>query len=175
MVKMFFQDWEGLWKTALVGFLAYVVLILFLRITGKRTLSKMNAFDLIVTVALGSTLATIMVSKQTPLAEGLVALALLVSLQYVVTWLAIRSTWFRRIIKSEPSLLFYRGEFLQEQMRKERIVRDEILAAVRQQGVSDLMKVEAVVLETDGSLNIVKKDQGESKRSALSNVREHNA
>ncbi len=167
---IFFDNWESLGRTVLVGFSAYAGLIVFLRITGKRTLSKMNAFDLIVTVALGSTLATVMVSKQTPVAEGLVALAMLVLLQYGVTWLAVRSASFRQVIKSEPTLLFYRGEFLNDLMRKERVVRDEILAAVREKGIADLAEVEAVVLETDGSLNIVKQTRSESKDSALSNV-----
>ena len=153
----------------IVGFLAYLGLVVLLRITGKRTLSKMNAFDLVVTVALGSTLATVMVSKQTPLAEGLVALAMLVFLQYAVTWSAVRSKFVRRIIKSEPTLLFYRGEFLDQEMRRERVVKDEVLAAIRQQSISDLKQVEAVILETDGSLNVVKQT-GSSQSSSLSNI-----
>ena len=60
---MFFDDWGGLARVAVVGFLAYGGLVLLLRVSGKRTLSKMNAFDLVVTVALGSTLATILLSS----------------------------------------------------------------------------------------------------------------
>ena len=53
---MLFQDWGGIVRTVVVGSLAYVTLVLFLRVSGKRTLAKLNAFDLVVTVALGSTL-----------------------------------------------------------------------------------------------------------------------
>lgn len=169
---MLFQSWEGLGRTALIGLAAYAWLIFILRITGKRTLSKMNAFDLVVTVALGSTLATVMVSKQTPLAEGMVALAMLVLLQLGVTWSAVRLKWLRRFIKSDPTLLFYRGEFLEKDLRKERIVRDEILAAVRQRGIGDLAHVEAVILETDGSLNVAKSNVGSLQNSVLANVRQ---
>ena len=76
MESLFFQDAAGLLRTAVVGVLAYVGLLLLLRISGKRTLSKMNAFDLVVTIALGSTLATILLNKEVALAEGMLALAI---------------------------------------------------------------------------------------------------
>ena len=87
MEMVFFSGWESLARTLVVGLLAYTVLIVFLRISGNRTLSKMNAFDLIVTVALGSTLATVLLSKDVALAEGALALGLLISLQFIITWL----------------------------------------------------------------------------------------
>ena len=74
---MFFTHWFDLARVLIVGVSAYAALVFLLRISGKRTLSKMNAFDLVVTVALGSTLATILLSKDVALAEGLLALALL--------------------------------------------------------------------------------------------------
>jgi uncharacterized membrane protein YcaP (DUF421 family) len=72
--RVFFSGWDSLLRTLVVGVLAYVALVVFLRISGKRTLSKMNAFDLIVTVALGSTLATVTLSKEVALADGALAL-----------------------------------------------------------------------------------------------------
>jgi len=87
-----------------VGICAYAALVLMLRVSGKRTLSKMNAFDFVVTIALGSTLASLLLSKDVPLAEGLLALGLLISLQWVVAWMAIRFTGWRMLIKSEPRL-----------------------------------------------------------------------
>ncbi len=86
---MFFSTWAGLGRTVIVGVLAYAGLVALLRLSGKRTLAKMNAFDLVVTVALGSTLATILLSKTVPLAEGILAFALLIALQYVIAWLSV--------------------------------------------------------------------------------------
>lgn len=100
---MFFEDVAGIWRTLVVGACAYVLLIFLLRLTGKRTLSKMNAFDLVVTVALGSTLATILLSKDVPLAEGVTAFVLLAGAQFVVTWTSVRSKRFRTWIKAEPT------------------------------------------------------------------------
>ncbi|WP_248306842.1 DUF421 domain-containing protein [Bosea sp. AAP35] len=81
---MLFQDWEGVVRTLFVGVLAYVVLVAFLRMSGKRTLAKLNAFDLVVTVALGSTLSAILLQKSIVLAEGAAALALLIAMQFLV-------------------------------------------------------------------------------------------
>jgi uncharacterized membrane protein YcaP (DUF421 family) len=166
---MFFDNWVGLLRTLVVGICAYVSLILLLRISGKRTLSKMNAFDLIVTVALGSTLATILLSKDTALAEGVLALGLLILLQFIITWLSVRSATVSRLVKAEPRLLFHKGEFLWTAMKQERVNKGELLQAMRSQGISQTEQVEAVVLETDGSFSIVKKMENEGD-SVLSNV-----
>lgn len=75
---MFFNDEFSLLRVVIVGTLAYLSLVLLLRVSGKRTLSKMNAFDLVVTVAIGSTLATVLLSKDVALADGVVAFTLLI-------------------------------------------------------------------------------------------------
>lgn len=150
-----FKGWESIGRVVFVGLLAYAGLLVFLRISGKRTLSKMNAFDLVVTVALGSTLSTIIVSRQTGVADGLMALALLIGLQYGVAWLSVRWPRFRNGIKSEPALLFHQGTYLYGALRRERVTPDEILAAMRQSGAAQPADVSAVVLETDGSFTVI--------------------
>jgi uncharacterized membrane protein YcaP (DUF421 family) len=153
--QVFFDDWAVLVRTAMVGILAYAMLILFLRLSGKRTLSKMNAFDLVVTVALGSTLATILLNREVTLAEGLLALALLIGLQLLITWSSMRARWVRKLVTGEPTLLLYRGVMLPDALRKARVAEDEVRAAVRSAGVASLERIEAVVLETDGSFSVV--------------------
>jgi uncharacterized membrane protein YcaP (DUF421 family) len=167
---MFFQDWAGLARTLIVGVLAYLALVFLLRIFGKRTLSKMNAFDLVVTVALGSTLATILLSKDVPLAEGVLGFALLIFLQFAITWLSVRSKAVSRLVKAEPAMLFYRGDFLWERMKAERVVEDEIQAALRTQGFASFGEVEAVVLETDGSFTVIPKPPSGMVPSAIKNL-----
>lgn len=152
---MFFDSWYDLLRMLVVGICAYAGLVVLLRTTGKRTLSKMNAFDLVVTVSLGSVLATILLSSKVSLAEGLGAFALLCALQYVVALASTRSERFRRMVKSEPALLFFQGRFLADALRRERVTREEVLAAVRAHGGARLGTVDAVVLETDGSLSVI--------------------
>ncbi len=112
MGHIIFDGWEGLARTLVVGVLAYAALVICVRGSGKRTLSKMNAFDLIVTIALGSTLATILLSKDVALAEGILAFSLLIGLQFAVTWLSVRVRWIRRLVTGEPQMLLERGALL---------------------------------------------------------------
>lgn len=159
---MFFDNWDSLWRIVLIGVLAYAGLVVLLRVSGNRTLSKMNSFDLVVTVAFGSTLATIMISRDVSLAEGLVALALLVVLQYVITWMSVRSATVNSMIKTRPTLLLRDGAFLPDAMKQVRVTEDEIRTAIRQQGSGGIEQIAAVVLETDGSLSVIGKQQGGS-------------
>lgn len=165
---MFFDNWLGLLRVLVVGTLAYLALVLLLRVSGKRTLSKMNAFDFVVTVALGSTLATVLLSETVALAEGVTAFVLLIGLQFAITRLSVRSATVRQLSKSEPTLLFHDGRFLEGAMRRERVVRGEVLAAVREQGKGSLDEVAAVVLETDGTFSVVSSRGG--GRSSLEDV-----
>ncbi len=153
---VFFDSWATLLRTLVVAVLAYGVLIVFLRISGKRTLSKMNAFDLIVTVALGSTLATVLLSKDVALAEGALAFAMLIGLQFVVTWSSVRARWIRRWVTGEPRLLYYDGKLLHQALLAARVTVDEVEAAVRASGIATLAEAESVVLETDGSFSVIK-------------------
>ena len=168
---MLFDSWAGLGRVLLVGTLAYAALVLLLRISGKRTLTKLNAFDLAVTVALGSTLATVLLSSSVALAEGVLALGLLISLQYLITWLSVRSAGFRALIKSEPTLLLHRGRRLHGAMKAERITREETLEALRASGVADASRTVAVVLETDGTLSVIAEADPSGDVATLDTVR----
>lgn len=154
---MFFGNWSDLWRVILVGTLAYAALVLLLRVSGKRTLTKLNAFDLVITVALGSTLSAVLLNKSISLAEGVTAFAVLISLQFAITWLSVRSRGVEKIVKSEPALLLRDGEFLDRALRRQRITRQEVMSAVRADGKSDLREISAVILETDGSMSVVSK------------------
>ena len=169
MNNIFFDGWESLIRTAVIGILAYLSVVILLRVSGKRTLSKLNAFDFVITVALGSTLATVLVSKDVSLAQGVLALALLIAMQYVVTWISVRQKHFRNFVKSEPSLIVYQGRLLHDAMRCQRITEDEIQAAIRSANLNCLEDVDAVVLETDSSLNVISKT-GEDYRSGIIGV-----
>ena len=166
---MFFQNWDGIIRVLIIGVLAYLALIVCLRLSGKRTLSKWNIFDFIVTIALGSALASVILTKDVPLGEGTLALALLVGLQFIITWLSVRSKFFQKLIKTEPTLLFEDGNFVCETMRRQRVTESEIRAAIRSKGIASLETVAAVVLETDGEFSVIKEISGESK-SALQDV-----
>ncbi|MQM26160.1 DUF421 domain-containing protein [Glycomyces albidus] len=152
---MFFDSWDGLLRVAVIGACAYASLVAVLRLSGKRTLAKMNAFDLVVTVALGSTLATVLLSSEVALSEGVLALVVLVGAQLAVAWTSVRSQRFRMAVKSRPTLLVRHGRLRDRVLREQRVSRAEVLQAVRSQGLGGLDQVAAVVLETDGTFSVI--------------------
>ena len=154
-VTFFFGGWEPIARIIVVGTLAYVALLLLQRVTGKRTLGKMNAFDFLITVALGASFGRILTARSVALAEAVTAFALLVALQFIVAALRVRSQRFDQAITAVPSLLFFRGDLQRAAMRDERVTEDELLGAARQSGFGSLGEVEAIVLEVDGSLAVI--------------------
>ena len=166
---MWFNGWDHVLRVIIMAVVSYVALILLLRISGKRTLSKMNMFDFVVTVALGSTFATIILSKDVALVEGIAALGVLILLQYVVAWLSVRWSAFQRVVKGEPSLLYYRGHYLHDAMMHNRVASEEIRSAARAQGIHDMTALGAVILETDGKFSVVRRIESEHA-GALSDV-----
>src|SRR4051794_19789043 len=111
-MRMFSSDWQSIERILVVGVLIYFYLVLLLRFFGTRALSKMNAFDIVVTVALGSALATAVLSKETSLLDGMLAFTLLLALQRSFAALAIKLGWFGKYLKAQPILLVYRGVIL---------------------------------------------------------------
>ena len=158
-------------NTIILGTIAYIAIIFMLRISGKRTLSKWNSFDFVVTIAFGSILASILLSTKDSFGTGILGFALLVLFQYIFTWIAVRSSWIQKLIKAEPALLLYRGQLKHDVLKRERVAEGEVLAALRASGVSAIEDADAVVLETDGSFSVIQ-NIDDSSASALKDVRE---
>lgn len=127
----------------------------------------MNNFDWIVTVAVGSLLASTVLVKDVTLVEGVLAIGLLLALQFAVTLATSRWEWARSAVLAPPSLLYFRGQFLTDAMRRERVSRNEILAAVRESGASSIDEVGAIVLESDADLSVLREDDGSKDLTSL--------
>ena len=171
MEKVFFDNWDSIQRTLIIGILAYTALIFMLRISGKRTLSQMKEFDFIVTVALGSTLATVLLNKDVSLTDGIVALGLLIFLQYLLAAISVTSKSFSKMISSEPTLIFYQGVFLKKALRKERVTEAEVRSVLRSRGIAKLDEVDAVVMESNGQFSVIKKGSLSDTDSSLYNVK----
>ena len=152
---MWFDSWSAIGRVLAVGSLAYVGLVVALRLSGKRTLSQLNVFDFVITVALGSTLATIVLSKDVAWAEGITAVVLLTVLQYVVAKLSVRWPFFRRAVTSSPTLLARDGRLDEAALRRQRLTASQVRQSARSSGYGDLAQVAAIVLEPDGTLSVI--------------------
>jgi uncharacterized membrane protein YcaP (DUF421 family) len=154
-VSFFFSGWAPILRILVVGVAMYAALVASLRLSGSRTLSRMNVFDFIVTVAIGSAFGRALTATDVALAEAVAAFLLLVGLQYVVARMKTRSLGVERLVTNPPSLLYARGEFRRAEMRAQRVTEDELAAAVRQQHIGSLDKVEAIVLESSGEMSVI--------------------
>lgn len=170
MPDIFFDQYGNLIKIAVSAPVIYSAVVLFIRISGKRSTAQMNNFDWIVTVALGSLVASGLLMENVTIVEALFAIALLMGMQYLFTWLAFRFDAFASLIKAEPTLLMQDGAYLRQAMRRERVTESEVLAAIREQGLHRLDQARWVILETDASFSVIPKSEGTSEPTTLTNI-----
>ena len=164
-----FNGWDDIARTAIAATATYVALIVLLRMAGPRTLAKWYAFDLIVSVALGSTFANGLLSKEISIAQAVAGFVILIALQRVVAASAVRFPFLVRVVNAAPVLLLVNGRMLEDVMRRNRVTKPDICKAVRSNGSAAIEEVAAVVLEPDGTFSVVGRIAG-SSASALSDV-----
>jgi len=150
--------------------IVYVLIIVYIRILGKRSTSELNNFDWIVTVSVGSIVASTVILKDISVTEGAIGIFILMILQFIITKFMYRSESFREVVKSTPQLLLFEGEFLEKNMKKERILKPEVYAAIRQSGLKSVKQIYAIVLETNSKISIIPDENSEKIGFSLSDV-----
>ena len=133
----------------------YAVVLLGLRLAGKREVGQMTMFDLVVLLLLANAVQNAMVGPDTSLAGGLLAAAVLLIVNAVVARLRMRWPRLRRLVEGSPTLLVLRGQVLADHLQREGLDQETLEAALREHGVADLGEVEMAVLEIDGSISVV--------------------
>ena len=152
--------WNGLQplvRIVLVGVSAYIAIVLILRVSGKRTLASMSAFDFIIAVAVGAVFGRTLTTKNLSISETLTAFILLAVLQFIFAYLEGKSKIFKRIFNTTPTLLYYNGEYIQKNLHKERLDKSKVLGAARKKGFGSMDDVAAVILEIDATLSVIGK------------------
>ncbi len=167
---IFFDGSGGVVRTIFSAALMYVAIVIAMRLFGKRSTSQMNNFDWIVTVALGSLMASGILVADVTVLEGVAAMYTLLGLQWLLTHLLRASDTATRTIKSKPTLLVLNGKILRPALVRERIIEEEIYAAVRQAGYSRISDIAWIVLETNSKLSVISCDQAASDPDMLRNV-----
>lgn len=160
---LLFDGWKSLIRIIIMALLVYGYLILIMRLSGKRTLVQYNMFDVIISVAYGSTIATILLTEKISFAEGAVVLGMLTLIQLFIAVMEMKSEKFGAVLNPTPTLLYYNDDYCEEVLKKEKVMKSEIRNAVRQQGLGSMEMVEAIVLEGNGSLSIIPKSKAGSK------------
>ena len=149
------------------AFAMLAVVIVVVRITGLRAFAKMSSFDFAVTVAVGSVLASVLMSKGQSFVHGLVVIAALFAAQVAVAVGRMASERFQGATDNEPLMLMDGARMLEANMRSARVTRDDLVAKLREANVLDLAQVRAVVLETTGDISVL---HGDPDGAALSDA-----
>lgn len=150
-----FSDWNTLLITVLSTILIYIGIIVITRINGLRTFAKMSSFDFAITIAIGSLVASTLLSKDQSVVNGVVGLVALIGLQAIVARARKRSQRFENIISNTPVLLMDGSKLLQENIQATRVSESDIYAKLRAANVTRLDQVLAVVLETTGDISVL--------------------
>jgi uncharacterized membrane protein YcaP (DUF421 family) len=133
----------------------YLTLLLFTRLAGLRSFSKLSSFDFAITVAIGSVVATVILSDDPPLVQGIIGLASLFGIQSIVSALRNRSGRVRRAVDNTPLLLMAGDEVVAENLREARMTRDDLRAKLREANVLHPDQIRAVVMESTGDVSVL--------------------
>ena len=172
-------DWftttpEALLATVLSALGIYVVLIALIRLVGLRSFSKMSSFDFAMTIAVGSVLASAILSASTPLPQAAIALASLFGIQFGIAWLRKHTVWMEHVVDNEPLVLMTREGMVRENMTRVRVTEHDIWAKLREANVLTVDEVRAVVFESTGDISVLHGDPDGPQLEAclLSGVRD---
>jgi uncharacterized membrane protein YcaP (DUF421 family) len=137
----------------------YLVVLIGVRLSGKREVGQMTPFDLTLLLLLSNSVQNAMTGPDTSLIGGVVAASTLLVLNYLVGSLSGTNRGFRRVVEGEPSLLVHDGKPVISHMAKEHVSMDELQRALREHGIAECKDVALAVLEVDGSISCLKYDE----------------
>jgi len=151
MLSLALPAWDIVLRTAVV----YLVILVGLRLAGKREIGQMTVFDLVVLLLIANAVQNAMVGPDTSLSGGLLAAVVLLVVNFLVARLRLHWPALRRAVEGTPTVLVLHGEVFKNNLRHEGLNLDTLEAALREHGVANVSDVEMAVLEIDGSISVV--------------------
>jgi uncharacterized membrane protein YcaP (DUF421 family) len=159
LVKVFdYPDAIGMWMIVAKTIVVYLFLIAGLRLIGKRELGQMNIYDLVLIVIVGNAVQNAMMGNDNTLCGGLISAATLLIVNRGFNMLLQRSKRVERVMVGQPVLILNDGVPIEAKMKKEGITHDQLLAALREHGLTRADQAHMAVLEVDGSISVVPLD-----------------
>lgn len=146
---------EIIFRTAVI----YMVVLLGVRLSGKREVGQMTPFDLTLLLLISNSVQNAMTGPDTSLIGGIVAALVLLLMNYLVAELSGTNRRFRKLVEGQPTLLVHNGQLIVPHMAKERVSMDELERALREHGINSYRDVALGVLEVDGSISCLKYDE----------------
>lgn len=153
------SQWDRFVEVCLSAALFYILIVVLVRVMGKRTTAQLNNFDWIINVAVGSLAASGILLEDVATLDAAAAILVLTICQFLLTRAVRSSAFASRLVRAEPTLLYHKGSFIHPALRRARIAESEVIAALRHYGVAEKSAADWVVLEADGELSVI---QGKS-------------
>ncbi len=150
---------EQLLEIILRTSVVYFLILIGIRLTGKREIGQMTPFDLALLLLLSNAVQNAMTGPDTSVSGGIVAAATLLLLNAAVTRIVWKNEKVRKIVEGSPTLLIRHGKVIQDHLDKERVTVDTLTQALREHGVASVADVSVAVLEIDGSISVLKNDE----------------
>jgi uncharacterized membrane protein YcaP (DUF421 family) len=154
-----FPGWHVVLVILLRTAAIYAVVLVGVRLSGKREVGQMTPFDLTLLLLISNAVQNAMTGPDTSLLGGVVAAGTLLVLNYFVAELSGANRRFRRFVQGQPSLLVHDGQVIAAHMAKEHVSMDELQRALREHGINSYHDVALAVLEVDGSISCLKYDE----------------
>ncbi len=124
---------------------------------GKRQVGQLQPAELVIAIMISDLASIPMGSVNTPLISGIVPILTLLASELLISWICLKNRRFRRLLTGSASILIYKGEIIEEEMRRQRFNLDDLIEELRQNNVSDISKVEYAILETSGQVSVIPK------------------
>jgi uncharacterized membrane protein YcaP (DUF421 family) len=150
---------QDLWLIVKNALIVFAVVILYTRLFGLRSFSKMTNFDFAVTIGIGSVVASGILNTDRSILYSLLALFLLYGLKALTAWIQTHWKAFENLTANEPVLLMRDGIIDEEEMKRQKVNKDELIAKLREANVLKMSDVRAVVLETTGDVSVLHGDE----------------
>ena len=151
-------DWAQIIGIIVSSIGIYVGIIVYTRLLGLRSFTKISSYDFAMTVAMGSILASTASAKEPSLIRGLIAIGVLFILQAILSYLRINTTQIKTLVDNKPILLMAHGEYIWENIHKVKLTNSDIHKVLRQNNIKNSQQVLALVMETSGAMSVIKSE-----------------
>ncbi len=147
--------WEFVFRAVVI----YVFLLVLFRITGKRQVGQLSAFDLILILILSNAVQNAMNAGDNSITGGLILALTLVALNYGVSWLSFRSRWVEKWLEGHAAVLVRHGKLREKTLAREQVSHDELMLALREAGCHTIHEVDLAVLEVNGEITVIERKE----------------
>ena len=169
------MDLHELALTAARALAIYAIILVLIRVLGKRTIGNFTAFDLLVALMLGEVVDEI-IYGDVSFTQGVTAMIVIAAAKYVTAWLSLLSPGLSTVLEGRPTELVKNGEIVRQNLRSEMLNEMDVFGALRLQGISDMREVKKATMEIDGEISVIKEDWAEPLTKAdIGKMKEHPA